>query len=255
MSKKGGFAILRSHTLEQIGKFGLGKMPDVVDALQKSGKLHSSFKLPPGLSLAGELATTLGKHIGSGGADIDTITNYLDVMNKAAWTTVGYMVGGHEVAQVYQAIGDTAAKNLRKATLPLFEKGYLVWSGQGRKLVNDYRTTQQKRIHNGLSIQTISDVYGEKLLRKNGLGMKEIQGLDNWANNLNRHLIDMKKDLSVAKIENFKQSGELELGGVYIDPKLISAGKVKRDLKNKVTESRPSKETPFWSIEIPEQVE
>ena len=46
MSTEKRFSILTSNTLERIGNFGLGKIPDVVDVLKTTGKLPSSFNLP-----------------------------------------------------------------------------------------------------------------------------------------------------------------------------------------------------------------
>ena len=63
----------------------------------------------------------------------------------------------------------------------------------------------------------------------------------------------MKKDISVDKIDGFKQSGKLELGGVYIDQELIYVGKANPDIKQKVLESRPSEDAGSWEIELPEK--
>jgi len=248
------FAVLRSHTLEQIGSFGLGKLPDVVDALKKTGKLPSSFGLPATFG-AEEFATGVSRHVGSGKADIETITNYLDGLNKGCWAIVGYMVGGPEGARVYQSMAGTGAKLLRGATLPVFNKAVLAWRHQGEQLVKQWHILQERRIYDGLPVQKITEVYGEELLRKNGLSRKDIQQLDAIGHNLNQRLIQMKKDLSIKKIETFKESGKIELGGVYIDPELTYAGKGGKEVKKQTLDSRPSGDTLSWPIDISETEE
>ena len=175
-----GFTILRSYTLEEIGKFGLEKMPGVVDVLKKTGELPSSFNLPATFGVE-EFATGVSKHIGSGKADIDTITNYLDGLNKGCWAVVGYMVGRPEAARVYQSIAGTGAKLLREATLPVFNKAVVAWRHHGEQLVNQWHILQERRIYDGLPVQTIIEVYGEELLRRNGISKKDIQELDTVA--------------------------------------------------------------------------
>ena len=250
VSTEGGFTILRSHTLEQIGNFGLGEMANVVDVLKKTGRLPTSFNLPATFG-AEELATALSKHIGSGKADIDTITNYLDGLNKACWAVVGYMVGGPEGAKVYQSIAGTGAKLLRKATLPLFNRAVLAWRRQGEQLARDWRVLQERRIYDGLPVQKISEVYGENLLMKNGLSKDDIKELDAAADGLNGSLLRMKKDFGIKKIETLKRSKELELGGVYIDPELICAGEGGKEIREDVLQSRQSCNELSWPVKLP----
>lgn len=95
-----GFSPERSHTFEQSAKLVLGKVPDLVAYLQKTGKLSESFKLPATFG-AEDFAVGIGRHIGTGKADIETITYYADALNKACWGILGYMVGGPEGARVY----------------------------------------------------------------------------------------------------------------------------------------------------------
>lgn len=251
-SQNSKFTIMSSHTLEQLGKFGLGNMPEFVAYLQDKGHLSQSFKLPATFG-AEEFAVAIGKHIGSGKADIDTITNYLDGMNKAMWGIVGYMHAGPKGARLYQSIAGTGAKLLRDATLPWFEKGVTAWRGQGKELTEQWRTLQERRIHDGLAVQTITEVYGEELLLKNGLSKKDIQGLDNEAHNINQNIINMKKDLSAEKIETLKHSDGIELGGIEINPRLIYIGKADSEIKSKVIKSRPSQDSLSWPTEVPDR--
>ena len=57
--------LLRSHTVEQLGNWGLGKIPDLVGVLQKKGKLPGSFKLPATFGVE-DFATAISRHICSG---------------------------------------------------------------------------------------------------------------------------------------------------------------------------------------------
>lgn len=243
------FALLSSHTLEQIGRFGLGKMPDVVNALKKAGKLPHSFKLPATFGME-DFATAIGKHIGKGRLDIDIITSYLDGLNKAAWAVVGYMIGGAEGASLYQSMADTAVKLMRQATLPLFEKMVLAWRGQKKQIIEQWQTLQKRRIYDGLSIQPISEIYSIKTLKNNGFSEREIYQLDNIAHELNQKFINMKKDFGIKKIEEFKKVGKVNIGGVYIDPKFVRVGEMNKKFKEKIIKERPSQDELMWSIEI-----
>lgn len=234
--RNGGFLLATSHTIEQTAKTLLGKMP----------QLPATFG-------SEDFTVAISRHIGTGKADIDTITSYLDGLNKACWAVVGYMVGGPEGAKVYQSISGAGAKLLRDASLSLFNRGVLAWRGQGRELVNQWLTLQEGRMHNGLPVLSLSEVYGVDLLQQNGVNKKEIQQWDAEAYNLNQTLSQMKKDISVEKIDAFKRSGKLELGGVYIDPELICVGKANSDIKQKVLDSRPSEDAGSWDIELPEE--
>jgi hypothetical protein len=59
---EGGFSLVRSHTLEQIGRFGIEKMPEIVDHLRASGKLKKSFAVPD-LAWAGDLVDAIHEDI------------------------------------------------------------------------------------------------------------------------------------------------------------------------------------------------
>ena len=139
--------------------------------------------------------------------------------------------------------------------MPVFNKAVVAWRRQGEQLVNQWHTLQERRIYDGLPVQTIIEVYGEELLRRNGISKKDIQELDTVAYNLNQSLIQMKKDLRTEKIEGFKESGKIELGGVYIDPELMYAGRGGNEVKKKTIDSRPSSESLSWPVDISETEE
>ncbi|MCP4367391.1 MAG: hypothetical protein GY797_04635 [Deltaproteobacteria bacterium] len=248
------FVLLKSQTLEEIGKIGIKKMPEVVTALKMKGKLPSSFKVPATFG-AEDFAVAIGRNIGSGRADVDTITYYLDGANKAAWGAVGYRIGGAKSAQMFQSIADSVAKAAREVTQPLFNMAVRVSSGQGKKIVDDWQTLQQRRIHHGLNVQSIKDIYGEKLLIENGFSRKMIQELDAEVHNLNKMSVNMKQDFGVQKIDTFSKTGEANVGGVWISPELTYAGKGGADVKKKVIESHQSEEDLSWDFELPEGVE
>lgn len=310
MSKGKKLTVLTSHTLEQIGRYGLSKTPQIVDMLKKYGKLPAGFNLPstfgaaefstaigrhigsgkadidtiehylkgasqatlgvietlkktgklpstfhmPPTFGAEDFAAAISRHIGSGNADIDTITFYLDGLNQAAWGAVGYMIGGAECARVYQSIAGKGAKMLRIATLPLFEKAVVGWRKQGKILTDQWHTLQLRRIYDGLPVQSITDVYGERVLLTNGLSRTEIRHIDDTARRINQSLMGMKKGLNPEKIDVFKHTGEMELGGVYIDPELIYAGKVGAGTKHDVLKPRPANDMLSWPVDIPDEV-
>lgn len=98
-------------------------------------------------------------------------------------------------------------------------------------------------------------MYGYQVLRDNGLRDREIQELDAAAGDISRSVIDMKQDLSIEKIEEFTESGELEVGGVSIDPQLIRLGTGGEELKEEVLDSRPSEDELSWPVNLPNQEE
>lgn len=62
MAGEGGFSLVRSHTLEQLGRFGIQKMPEIVAHLKKTKKLKESFAVPD-LAWAGDLTDALHEDI------------------------------------------------------------------------------------------------------------------------------------------------------------------------------------------------
>jgi hypothetical protein len=237
MSRREGFSgstVLRSHTVEQLGRLGMSK-----------------FSATFGLE---DFATAISKHIGSGQADIDTITYYFDGFAKACVSLVVLKLGGDlKSAGFYEAIAGEGIKHLREETLPVFKKGVLAWRRQGTQLARQWLRLQERRLYDGQLAEKITDVYGENTLRENGLTKREIHQLDAIAHNLNQRVIRMKKDISIEKIDTFRQTGEIELGGVYIDPELIYAGRGGKELKEEVLRARPSGDSLSWDIEIPEE--
>lgn len=244
--------IIKSHTLEQFGNFGLSKLPDVVDFLIDKKVLPATYKLPPTFGLE-DFTVAISRHIGSGKTDIETITYYLDGFNKACWAIVGYMVGGLKTADLYQTIAGTSVKLLKELTISLFEKGVIAWRKQDKQVIDDWLTVQQRRVFDGLIVQPISEVYKKDLLQKNGLTDKKIEELDKLANDVNQTTIKMKQDFNVRQMETFKHSNNLELGGIYIDPVVIYAGKGGGNIRDKVKNTRTGKDSLSWPITIPKR--
>ena len=245
------FAVLRSHTLEQFGKFGLSKMPDIVELAKAKKMLPSSFELAPSFGEE-EFVAGAARHIGSGTADIETITNYLDGLNQACWAVVGYMTTGTtEGAKLYQSVAGTGAKLLRAATQPLFDKGVTAWRGQGKILVEEWRILQERRVYDGLTVVPITDVYGKDLLMKNGLSKKHIEELDSTADDLNRKLVAMKRNLRVDKVVMTNPTKQEDLGGIDISPLPKRVGTEGEKTREEVLETRPPEETLFWSFTEP----
>jgi hypothetical protein len=240
-----------SHTLEQSAKYLLGKMPELVEALQKTGKVSPRFNLPATFG-AEDFAVAIGRHAGSGTADVETITCYLDGLNKALWGIVGCMIGGPEAARLYQSLAGTTAKLLREASLPLFERGVLAWRRQGEKLAADWRTLQVKRLDLGLPALRISEVYGRELLRANGMSDDDIARFDAMADASNNRMTAMRRDLSVDRVRDFTTTGTLDVGGVSIDPQLVQVGEGGDELRQQTLEARPSDENVSWPVNVPD---
>jgi hypothetical protein len=176
-SGEDGFVLWRSHTLEQSARILLDKMPVMVKSLQKAGKLPPGYSLPF-LSGARDIATASGKYLGSGRADIETTTMFWDGVNKTMWSIAGSLWCGEKGAEVSQAFGDAAAKLGRELAQPVFNKAVLLGSGQGRKLFADWQTLQRKRVQLGLPVQSMIEMYGEDLLRKNGFARHAIKAME-----------------------------------------------------------------------------
>jgi hypothetical protein len=242
--------LLRSHTLEQLGHLGLDKLPTFVNFLKKTNRLPTSFKLPVATFGAEDFLTGIARHIGSGKADIDTITYYLGGMNKACWATLGYLVGGAKGADLFKSIGGTAAKLFRERTLSKFKDGILAWRKQGEKVVQDWRSAQEIRLEKGLTAQPITEMFPQDLLRDNGIGAKKIRELNDLAHNFNQKQINMKKDLDIEKVKTYSQQGNVKVGGVDIRSEPVKKGKGGKEQKEEVLESMPSQDSLSWPIKI-----
>jgi len=248
-SRNRKFVFLRSNTVEQIGKFGLGKMPDFVDFLKDRKYLPQSFNLPATFGTE-DFVVAIGKHVGSGRADIDTLTDYLDGFNKACWAVVGYLQAGPEGAKLYQSVAGTGAKLLREATLPIFKKAILIKSNQGLELIEQWLTLQERRIHDGLSIQPITEVYGRALLRENGLSDNAINQINQTVFDLNGNFIGMQKEFSTETIKTFAKTKKVKLNGIDIDPDPVYSGQGGKEIRDDALTSRPSDDSLHWPVQL-----
>jgi hypothetical protein len=247
------FVLLKSNTLEKVGQVGIENLPKTVVALKRSGILPKTFNLP-GTFGAEDIAVAVGRHIGSGKADIDTITYYLDGANQAAWGVLGFMVGGNQGSRLYQSVAKKVAGIARELSQPAFNNTVVALRGQGRELVDDWRTLQKARIHNGLTVQSMRQVYGDDLLLNNGLSMKMINEFDAEAHNMNQTIIKVKQQFNINKIETYTKTGKVDVGGVCICPRPKYAGKGGHDVKKSVAESRPSPQSGVWDFDLPEDL-
>ncbi len=247
----GNFTLVGSQTIELIGKFTVSKIPDFVKKLQKAGILPKSFKLPATFG-AEDFAAALKRHFVEGKVDIETFMLYLEGLNKAAWATAGFLIGGPGAAGTCQAIGAVVGSKFRNVAIPVVQKGLAFWTGKGNQLVNDWKTAQYASISKGLPVKPISVVYKRDTLAQNGINTKHIQELDVLTHDINRKHIAMKKDLKVEKVANFVKTGNLKLGGVTIDPELVYVGELENAFKELTIKSRPSEASLYWPVEIPD---
>lgn len=167
------------------GKTDLDVVEHYINGVKELAKVSLAAKdalKPKFLFLDGiqDLAMAGAHHIQSRRLDIDTATKYVDAVNNLAWTGLGVAAcgGGAGCTAAIQQFGVTAAKIGRDSTESLFKKGVLAVRGQDRKVVAQWLTLQQKRIQLGLSPQTISEAYGNEILKENGLSDTQIQKLD-----------------------------------------------------------------------------
>lgn len=149
----------------------------MVVALQKAGKLPASLSLPF-LSGAVDIAGATGRYLGVSSADLETTTQFWDGVNKTMWSIAGALWGGEKGAEVSQAFGDAAAKLTRGVSQPIFDKAVLLGSGQAQKLFEDWQTLQRKRAQLGLPVQSMKEMYGEDLLRKNRFAEHAIKAIE-----------------------------------------------------------------------------
>jgi AbrB family looped-hinge helix DNA binding protein len=126
------------------------------------------------------LATVTYKLARGDNLDVSTVTEIVDAVNNLAWTGLGMAAcgGHHGCTTAIQSFGTTLARALRKWSEPIFIEVVAASSGNGRKIVEDYRTLQLARTAHGCSMQPISAVYGRELLRANGMSDAEIDRLD-----------------------------------------------------------------------------
>lgn len=191
-SRKGQVTVLTSHTLEVIARIVYSKIPDIVAHLHKANALPDSFLFPATLGFD-DFVVASARHIGRGYADSDTITGYFDSANQAVWAVVGYMVGGPEDAKVFQASANFAAKAVRRLSLQTFKEVVASTSGQREVLLSDWKALQERRILIGLPVLSLRTVYGEELLRQNGLDEKEIAAADAHVAQINAEHLRMKE--------------------------------------------------------------
>lgn len=275
-SGAGGFVLWRSHTLEQSARILLDKTPVMVAALQKSGKLPTSFSLPF-LSGAADIATASGKYLGSGHADLETTTMFWDGVNKTMWSIAGSLWGGEKGAEVSQAFGDAAAKLTRGLSQPVFNKAVLLGSGQAQKLFADWQTLQRKRVQLGLPVQSMKEMYGEDLLRKNGFSGHAIRAMaasfadeairgakgahsartsataePAVANKNNNPVLKNHDDVFPQPQHHFiwffLPPPSPPPGGVDITPEPLLAGKADGNATESALSARPSSESLSWEV-------
>lgn len=162
-NSKGNYTFLSSHTLEQASRFGLSVLIDTVENFQKTKILNKN--IPVSTYGLDDLVIASAKHIGSGHANVETITSYVDGLNKAVWGVLGLVVskGDPKVAKAFQEIGNTSAKLGRLLTASSFIKAYDKFMGVDKALVQTYLDAQQNKINilgGRAKRETIQEFFG-----------------------------------------------------------------------------------------------
>ncbi|MFH1688773.1 MAG: hypothetical protein ABIE42_00870 [Candidatus Eisenbacteria bacterium] len=250
----GSLSFARSRTLEEGAKYLLGKMPDVVTALKATGKISSDFMLPAPSAMA-DLATATGRIIGSGGRfDIETTTYCLDSLAKGAWWTVGYLKGGPALAGAYESLAGATLELGREATYPLFERGWKAATGAARDKIDAWEGIKTRSLASGLPVPAISEMFGGRdYLLKNGFSGAMIDRYDTEALNLNNRFSAMRADFSPATFTDLSRTGTFDVGGVTIDPDLVSLGEGGAKLKTQTMDARPSEDDLSWPVDLPDE--
>lgn len=215
LAGRGEFVRLHSNTLEEIGKIGLSYAPRFYRWIKNNPKLP---KAVPTLG-ALEFLTAASRHIGAGTADIDTRTHYIDGVNRFAWGVLGLYACKLqlECAAGLEMFGGTLARVSRERLEPLFVKWELKKMGQAMALADAWRAAQERRIHDGLSVLSIRDLYGEDILVKNGFTREQIALLDEEAAWLSATRSDAYDDLRFADLVRLR-SGGIQLAGILFNP-------------------------------------
>lgn len=193
-----------------------------------------------------EVAKGAALQLRDGHLTIDALTHYLDFANQFTWGVVGYLSGGgHTSAKCYQQLAGIAANKLRDLTLPIFEKVYTSLSGQKNKLIDNYYVIQQRRIHDGLPVNFITDHYTESELKANGLSKSDINQINANALNLNEHRLKAKRDFNLTELEKYNKGNNV-VGGVSIDAKITHKSGNLTSLSELLKTKKDSTKSLFW---------
>ncbi|MCX5884413.1 MAG: tetratricopeptide repeat protein [Proteobacteria bacterium] len=218
-AQSGQFGLFTSHTLERVGEFGLKELPGIVNVLKEQGKLPSNYNLSPILAGLPDITAGAASQMGRRSTlpSIEEVTHYLDGINKAAWATVGALVGGPRGSSIASTASGLAADIGRGVTLPIFE--YAANNPVRKQMVQDYLLHVEAAMGHGVPAKTFSDMFGPTLISKVGFDSKRVADLDDygiWANN-SREKVDMPfPTRAVPGARSFDSGMNINRSGVFL---------------------------------------
>lgn len=179
----GRLSPLASHTLEEIGKFGLKTLPTMVEGLKQEGKLPATFKILPTTFGIDEFVAGGASQLGRGKMGIDEITHYVDGTSKMTAAVAGYLVAGPRGAKIAESAAGLAQVTFRGFTMPLFQE--MANQPVRQNMVKNWQAIQESRIAYGQPVQRFSEMYPPAELKQVGFTPKTVAELDRfagWAN-------------------------------------------------------------------------
>jgi len=173
------YSPLTTHTLEEVGKFGLKILPSVVDRLKEAGQLPQSFRIPPTMFGIDEFVAGGASQLGSGKLGIEEITHYLDGISKMTAAVAGALVGGPKVAKIAESAAGLAQDVFRGLTMPLFQE--MAYHPVRQNMIKDWQSLQGRRISDGLTVLRFSEMFTPSLLKEVRFDSKIVSELDSFA--------------------------------------------------------------------------
>lgn len=203
---------LVSHTLEEVGRFGLKTLPDLVESLKQAGRLPQTFSVPPALFGIDKLVAGGASVIGSRRVGVEEITQLLDgvgiMASAVAGGLVGTLVGAPGGPAASAVLADRFAKSFaagarlllpitRALTAPTIQA--LVKPDQ-RQFIENWAALTESAVARGLTVPTLSGLYGEKLLKEAGFAPGDIRRRDAAAHWLNGAVSQGRIDLPLPSL-------------------------------------------------------
>ncbi len=185
---------LVSHTLEQIGVFGLKTLPTVVDNLKSTGKLPPNFNVPPTLFGIDKLVAGGASAIGSGRVGLTETTQLLDGVSNMTAAVAGMLVGGPRGAKIGETGAELFRPIARGLTMPYFQD--LANHPVRMQFIANWQSLAESALARGLPVPTFSGLYKEQL-RQVGFMPDQIRQLDGAALWLNRSSEQKRYDLPI----------------------------------------------------------
>jgi len=182
-AKGGKLSPPTSHTLEQIGKFGLKTLPTMVEGLKREGRLPAKFKIPPTTFGIDEFVAGGASHFGRGRMGIEEVTHYLDGFSKMTAAVLGYLVAGPQGAKIGESAAGLAQVTFRGLTMPIFQE--VANQPVRQDMIRNWQVLQEARILHGQPVQRFTQLYPATDLKRIGFIQETVSELDRYADWVN----------------------------------------------------------------------